>query len=198
MSAALLNPFATCRTRPGAIEYLFPEGIGVDDLVERLKRNDWREEIIGPHGSGKTTLLMTLLPALKRRAGAVALHRLASDGRLHPARVLALLRGSRGARLVAIDGFEQLGGAARTLVRAWCRLRGKGLIVTGHRPMGLPGIYRTRVSRELAGRIVARLAGGRHSLIHPSDVDAALARHATNLREALFTLYDVFEDRSHT
>ena len=54
--AAKSNPFSTRFIRPGAIEYLFAPGQTADSLIDRLRHNQWRGQIIGPHGSGKSTL----------------------------------------------------------------------------------------------------------------------------------------------
>ena len=67
------NPFATRFTRPGALGYLFPPGESAESLVDHLRQNGWRGEIIGPHGSGKSTLLAALLPRLAE-AGRVVAH----------------------------------------------------------------------------------------------------------------------------
>ena len=74
------NPFSTRHVRPGAIEYLFPPGHGIEQLVRRLAQSDWTGQIVGPHGSGKSTLLASLRAALRdagRRTHLVVLH----DGR---------------------------------------------------------------------------------------------------------------------
>src|SRR5205809_770947 len=59
------NPFATRFIRPGAIPFLFLDGNSAAAIVERLKANNWRGQIMGEHGSGKSTLVATLVPVLK-------------------------------------------------------------------------------------------------------------------------------------
>src|SRR5262245_23842279 len=58
------NPFATCWTRPGALEFQFVDGESLDGLMTRFAAASWRGEIVGPHGSGKSTLVETLKPHL--------------------------------------------------------------------------------------------------------------------------------------
>jgi hypothetical protein len=57
----------------------------------------------------------------------------------------------------------------------------------------LPEIYRTAVTPELAGRVVDLLLDGRTPPPSEAELSDCLSRHAGNLREALFELYDVCE-----
>src|SRR5262245_49587973 len=71
------NPFSTRFIRPGAIPFIFSAGESAESLVDHLRVNNWRGQIIGPHGSGKSTLLAALLPALQaagRTVACVSLH----------------------------------------------------------------------------------------------------------------------------
>ncbi|QDU90040.1 hypothetical protein Pla175_34390 [Pirellulimonas nuda] len=90
------NPFATCWTRPGALTPILPDGLSIEDLVERLRSNAWRGEIVGPHGSGKSTLLAALAP---------------------------VARSAAGGELTIIDGLDEASWLSRRLlVRPKCRL----------------------------------------------------------------------------
>jgi hypothetical protein len=94
-----------------------------------------------------------------------------------------------------LDGWEQIGGASRLGVRLLARLRGCLLLVTSHRPTGLPLELPTASSLQLLEAIVTALPdhGG---LIEPADLAEAFARHRGNLRESLADLYDRFESRA--
>jgi hypothetical protein len=130
------NPFCTRHVRPGAIPYIFPAGESAQQLVERLRENAWRGEIIGPHGSGKSTLVESLVPELRRagvRPVVIAIH---DWSRRLPADWSQTLVRARS--VLVIDGFEQLPWFARAWVKLRCRLLRCGLIVTAHQPMGLP------------------------------------------------------------
>ena len=188
------NPFCTRRVRPGAIDYIFPPDMDQGVLIARLLQNGWRGQIIGPHGSGKSTLLKSLLAAIEqcgRRTVLVALHDgqrrlpldMRTDSRLNPPAVLI------------IDGYEQLGHWNRMVWKRFCRRRGLGLVVTAHQSVGLPDLCRTGVTLESAQAVVNRLLSDREIPISQDELSRCLARHGENLRETLFDLYDIFEQR---
>jgi hypothetical protein len=188
------NPFAVRHVRPGALPYLLPDGLDARALVQRFLTLGRRGAVVGPHGSGKSTLLATLLPELAAAGYApwpVALH----DGqRTLPAgswRELGRLPGS-GSRVVVIDGYEQLGWRARLRVRWLCRRRNYGLLVTTHRPTGLPTLWRTEVSPELARHLIERLRPGMPAPPE-SELAGRLGMWQGNFREVLFELYDEYE-----
>jgi len=159
------NPFATCWTRPGVLAFRFPAGQSAEKLITQLAAQGWCGAIIGPHGSGKTTLLATLRPLLS---------------------VVG-----RGVHVV--DGYEQLGRLARWQVRRHCRRNGTGLLVTSHRPTGLPTLIELKPSRRLIDGLVADLCDEIASPITPAHVAACYARRGGNVREMLFDLYDRHE-----
>lgn len=196
------NPFSTRFTRPGALPFYFNEGDDAARLLARLRRHNWFGQIVGPHGSGKSTLLAVLRPALADAGRDVTLVELRKDegGLRH---VWCQLFGGQDTaerhRLsantqVIIDGYEQLGWWARWLVVRGCRRRGCGLLVTAHDDSGLPILYTTRPRLELALALVRRLAPSA-DVIGEADVAAAWHEHRGDMRETLFSLYDLFERR---
>lgn len=191
------NPFATRFVRPGAIPFEFPPGLDARRLLARLEAQGWRGAIVGPHGSGKSTLLAALLAEL-RNAGhsvaAVSLHE--GQRRLGPCTpLLERPDGDRRQTLLAIDGYEQLGLVSRWLVQRQCRRRDIGLLVTTHRPSGLPTLFETRPTAELAARLADRLLGGHAPPSWPQAVERSFQAHRGNLREVLFDLYDLYESQ---
>jgi len=71
--------------------------------------------------------------------------------------------------------------------------------VTAHDDVGLPKLWRTQTTIDLARAIVARLLPAAYnSWITDSDISRAFAIHQGNLRETLLTLYDVFEERAES
>jgi hypothetical protein len=176
------------------VPFLFPEGEDVQRLVGRLREQGWWGAVLGPHGSGKSALLATLvedLERLPRRVLRVELH----DGeRRLPDHARRALTQDPPEQLV-IDGYEQLGRLARWRLRGNCRRRGLGLLVSAHRPVGLPELYRTRVDLDLAQRLVEHLQAGHEPRVAAADVAAAHARHREDVRELLFALYDLYESR---
>ena len=189
------NPFATRYTAPGAIEFLFEDGRTAAELAERLRVSGWRGQIIGPHGSGKSTLLVALRPLLEsagRKVIEVSLH----DGQRNlPA---AFWRHCVSAdTLFVIDGYEQLGLLARLRLKLRRRRHGCGLLVTTHASVGLPELYRTPATPELARRVVEQLTTLQGGRIAEQDVASRFAAQQGNVREMLFDLYDLYEQRRH-
>ena len=184
------NPFATRFTRPGAIEFLFQAEESLDSLVGKLRDQGWWGQILGPHGSGKSTLLAALEPKLAEACREVERRSLVGGQRKLdlPARLTSNT-------ILLIDGFEQLSWWSRWKVKAACRRRGAGLLVTAHADLGLPTIYATQPSLELARRLVGRLLPPGDTMLTDADLAAAYARHPDNLREMLFSLFDLYQAR---
>jgi len=189
-----VNPFATRFTRPGVLPALGPDGRPRDlrGLLATLAGTGGRGAIEGPHGTGKSTLLAALAAALRRDGRLAASLRVRSPW--DAAAVLAAIAAAGPGRMVLVDGWDSLGRPCGLLAILLARARRCGLVVTSHRPSGLPVVVRCGSAPALLAAIVARLPdhGG---AITAADVDEAFHRHAGNLREALFDLYDRFERR---
>jgi hypothetical protein len=188
------NPFCTRRVRPGAIGFVFAEGQDAEILVDQLRQTGWWGEIVGPHGSGKSTLLVTLIPAIQSaglQTVLVTLHDrqrrmpidFSSDARFRPPVVLI------------VDGYEQLSCWNRFWLRRFCRRQGVGLLVTAHDSVGLPTLCHTAVTFGLATQIIRQLLDGREPPFTPEEVSHGLSRRGGDLRELLFDLYDLYEQR---
>lgn len=185
------NPFSARFIRPGAIEYLFTAGQSAAELVEKLRANAWRGQIVGPHGSGKSTLLATLerpLEAAGRRVLSFALH----DGQDELSANWIKLARNHEANLLVVDGYEQLRRLSRIELSAIGRWRGWGLLVTAHQDVGFPQLYRTTSSPEVAQAVVERLLPGCEATISRQTVAEHFAAAGGNVREALFSLYDEY------
>jgi hypothetical protein len=186
------NPFSTRFIRPGAIPFVFPAGESVEGFIERLQSANWWGQIVGPHGSGKSTLLATLLPALEaagRRVVSITLHQ--GSHRLPRLDQEALSAKTQ----IVIDGYEQLSWWSRRRLKSVCRRHGAGLLATAHSDIGLPALYETKPSEDLARLVVARLTANNGDLITPDDVRAAYAAARGDIRETLFKLYDVYQQQ---
>jgi hypothetical protein len=191
-SAHSTNPFSTRFTRPGAIEYLFPPGVDAELLLGRLAASAWWGQIVGPHGSGKSTLLATLRLHWEA-SGREPLEISLRDGeRRLPCRAL-VHKQLRPATQVIIDGYEQLSWTARYRLKRLCRLRGCGLLVTSHRPAGLPELFVARVDLATTSKLVEILAGRSSKAPPLPPLEALLTAHGNNVRELLFGLYDWYE-----
>lgn len=188
------NPFSTRFTRPGGIPYRFPPGTSAELLVERLAENGWQGQILGSHGSGKSAFVAALIPAIERAGRQVVLVELHDQQRRMPDDWLQRVDPSRPTAVI-VDGCEQLSSWNRSALKRSCRRRGLGLLVTAHRSLGLPDLFCTSVDLPLAQEIVRSLLGDQQSLIRPEEVEQCFERHRGNLREALFDLYDLYEER---
>ena len=103
-----------------------------------------------------------------------------------------MARGS-GAKLLIIDGYEQLSLVSRLRLAWQLRRRGWGAIVTAHRDVGFPTLYQTLASVELTQRVVARLLPNGDAMIDDETIARCFAASGGNVRETLFGLYDRFE-----
>jgi hypothetical protein len=200
----MTNPFATRYIRPGAMPFLFPEGRSLAQLLAQFAAQGHWGQIVGPHGSGKSTLLAQVIAELTKAGTRVASLTLHQGDRRPPA-----WPPPEGTQIVAIDGYEQLGWMWRWRVKAWCRRSSSGLVVTAHRDVGLPPLWTTEPDLATLRRVVDHLwAAVHHDLtaspgasaapFSESELAAALAAGNGNLREALFCLYDVYQQRSRT
>ena len=196
------NPFSTRFHAPGAIPFRFQKERGAasaGECFERFAAHGYCSEIHGPHGTGKTTLLHELEREARARGFEVLRVTLHADQRRMP-NGWSEPNGASGTRrtILFLDGAEQLARARRWLVRRRCRDLGWGLLATTHGTLGLPVLYCSGVDAEFAERLVAGLLAqcpGQPRLVRPDEARAALAEAQGNLREAIFRLYDLYEER---
>ena len=95
-----------------------------------------------------------------------------------------------------IDGYEQLSRWRRFRLRRLCRQAGWGLVVTAHRSVGLPTLIRLRPDLQLAQKIVGWLLRECPAVVTPEEVASAYQACQGDLREMLFMLYDLWEQRA--
>jgi hypothetical protein len=191
----LTNPFCAARLRPGTIDFVFEQGKSLQQLVDILEANAWQGQITGSHGTGKSTLLAALTPAIEGRGRSVKSVTLSAGQRRLPRDFIRSLRRPAGLGVAAVDGVEQLHPWNRLFLKRFCRTHGAGLVVASHRRWDLPGLYQTAVDEARAWSVVQRLQSGFPPRIEIEDLLQRLARHEGNLREALFDLYDLYEER---
>lgn len=187
------NPFATRFTRPGMLPPLDVDGAPLD-----AARLAWGlapgcvVTIEGPHGHGKSTLLAAILAAARTAGREATLVRVRSvRDSWRP--VAAALGADRGACL-GCDGWERCLPGVATAIRFIAAMRRLSVVVTAHAPAGLPVLARCGTSRRLFAALVARLPG-HGGVIDARDIEDAFDRHAGDLREAFYDLYDRFERR---
>jgi hypothetical protein len=186
------NPFATRYTRPGSLPPLDRRGCPLD-LAALIARLDGLEAaaLEAPHGHGKSTLLLALAAALDAVGRPVRIVRV-RGWRDAWAACTAIVAAPRRTA-VFVDGWEQLGVVAAPLRMAAQGLR-RTLLVTSHRPTGLPVLWRCETTPALLRAIIARLPD-HGSLVDDTDIAESFDRHGGNLRESLFDLYDRVEGR---
>lgn len=188
------NPFSTVATKPGAIEFRFSGDTNAATLVDQLRRDEWRGEIVGPHGSGKSTLLQSLKPAM-----VLAGRQLVEFVVTPKNRQIAFSSGETSSwtssTQVIVEGYESLRIRDRMALTRVCRSKQAGLLITCHESQGLPTLYETSITLDLATELVDRLLPDGCNFITHADVEAAFARHGQNLRELLFEMYDLYEQR---
>ncbi|NUQ65687.1 MAG: hypothetical protein HUU20_24720 [Pirellulales bacterium] len=187
------NPFSARHVRPGAIPYRFPPGESSETLLARLGQAGWRGQIVGPHGSGKSTLVAALLPLVEQAGVPAVLVELHDGQRTLPVDLQRTRLAPR--TLVVVDGYEQLSILSRARLCWCCRRKRLGLLVTTHRPVRLPVLFETRTGPDLANRLVRELLAGEAEFVEPEEVSRRLEEHGGNLREVLFDLYDLYEQR---
>ncbi len=189
------NPFSTRYVRPGAIAYQFiDKRQSAQRLVDQLARQQWCGQIVGPHGSGKSTLIATLIPLIEAAGRRVVLITLHDGERVLPIDLATLAGDSDCDKLlVIIDGYEQLSAASRRQLKRLCKDRWWGLLATAHASVGLPDLFQSATSVELAERLVRSLAGEGDSPVMREKLIEFFAAHQGNLREMLFALYDLYE-----
>jgi predicted ATPase len=185
------NPFATRFTRPGAIEYAFPEGQDAKKLRARLEANGWWGQIVGPHGSGKSTLLHTLVAELEARGRTVVWFEQTQGERSLAATDEETLAWNATTQVI-VDGYEQLGWLARRWLQRMCRRQRAGLLVTAHEDVRLPHLWATAPDEQLVQQLVTLLQGD-HAAVSAADVSRCYQEHAGNVRETLFALYDLYQ-----
>lgn len=187
------NPFSASQVRPGAIGFRFPPGDCLASVIERLRQSGWRGQIVGPHGSGKSTLLAALVGEFAHNGPPVACVELHDCQRRLPEEFD--LTGLAAGTLVVVDGYEQLSLWSRLRLKSACRRRRLGLLATAHRDVGLPTLISTTTSVALAQEVVRELLADRNCSIEIEQIATRFAKHQGNLREVLFDLYDLYEQR---
>lgn len=190
------NPFAIRYVASARLTPLDAGGVILDlaALVVRLEVNGGSGAIVGAHGTGKSTLLSHLADTVAAGRRPVVRTRLSSRGDII-AVIGSICTAPRGA-LVCIDSWELLGPAGRVAARWLAGRVGVSLLVTAHRPTGIPTLVRCRGSRPLFGALVSQLPGYDEwfgTMITTDDLDIAEATAGGDVRRAFDLLYDRFE-----
>lgn len=176
------------------MEFLFPADESAQVLVDRLRDHAWQGQIVGPHGAGKSTLLATLIAPLQA-AGRTTVQAALHQGESALPGVLDDWRSWNATTQVIVDGYEQLSWWSRRRLAQRVRDRQAGLLVTSHAATGLPTLMTVAPRMEAAHQIVQKLVADGDP-ISRVDVEQAFRACDGNIREMLFQLYDVYQDRA--
>jgi energy-coupling factor transporter ATP-binding protein EcfA2 len=189
------NPFATCWTKPGALQFRFAPGESAQQLLAKLASQNWRGAIVGPHGSGKSTLLATLKPLLSASGRTVIAVALRDRQRRLPRAFIESIQSLKPNEngLLVVDGFEQLGWRDRLLLAYISRRNHTGLLVTAHRPIRTSTLIQLAPNNTLVSQLVIDLSAELSTPVTSEDVAASHACHGSNVREIFFDLYDRHE-----
>lgn len=189
-----LNPFSSRFVKPGAQSFVFSSDDGLNKLIARLEQANWRGEVVGPHGCGKSTLLATLGSLVNRKCLSVAIH-FQDDHTEKYDSLYDQLKQLDSDHLLIIDGFEQFDSQQRSNLLVETQKRQVGILVSCHESVGLPTLLNLKPDLDRFREVVDRLLTGR--AIRPSNEEIVRAFHKyePNLREALFSLYDIYEYR---
>lgn len=182
------NPFSAARFAPGVIPWLASGEAGeLGALLDRAIAPGARHQILGGNGSGKSTLLRHLEVEATRRS-----HPLVRFRGSAPPPVLTLVRHLRsGVPLLGlVDEFAELGSWGRPFLRL--ARKSIAVVVTTHEDLGLPTLARCEATPSVARHVIESLTG-RPSEASATELEVRIARHAGNLREVLFELYDEVE-----
>ncbi len=169
------NPFSTCFTQPGALEFDFAGSGSVAQLVDQLRDQGWWGQIVGAHGTGKSTLLAALAPALRQAGRQLITCALHAGERQLPAEQRTELRECPQQAVLVVDGYEQLRWWTRKRLQWQCRHYSCGLLVTTHRDCHLPTLYQTKPDLQLVQHLVARLQRGGPQRVGEADVARCFA-----------------------
>ena len=211
------NPFSTKFTRPGSLPYLFKDPDHIGHILNKLEKNQFLGQIVGPHGSGKTTLARHLsglfddqfkvarfltirtptkpfqnLEMVEQTEGGVReIDELTNQMFIEQVSSINPLR-----TIYFVDGWGQVESYHRRIFVENCKNNRFGLVVTVHRKRSqLPVICEVQSDFEIFTRIVRHLQ--RNSIIELNGglVREAYVAAAGNFREAFMQLYDDYEIR---
>lgn len=181
-----------------------------------------RAAIVGPHGSGKSTLIHSLVPHLgsvaqfatpiqarpvDREIGHVTIRDESDQVTIYWYQFQAgsnvrrvFLRDSSHwlpYSLLILDGFEQLGVFHRLQLALWRKVRKLKLLVTLHqRSRSFVTLFETAPNREILHLVIDTLCEKEPQVAQ--EAKKLLNQYAltSNIRDALFDLYDWYEQRA--
>lgn len=203
------NPFSTRFLSPGQLSFIGLDGPTLDELAERLIRQNGNGQIVGPHGAGKTTFSFELQKRMARMNGAghyrFVRKTIGPRQTIRPAkqasqfndgveRFFGQSRSPKSTTILVLDGVELLSWFQRLALIKTCRRKQIGLLVTSHRQIwGLPALVSLKPDRSQFESIVQQLTRDIDFQISPEQLETIYRSNHGNIREALMNCYDEFE-----
>lgn len=190
------NPFASHRVE--SLRYRYP-GFDFAVAVAQLEQMQWRAAILGPHGTGKTTLLLELYRYLQYstndRFKSIRLWLVPLDLKSRNQQWLELLEECSPQQILLVDGIERLSWTKQIrllgLGPSWIHQSNlpKSIVVTTHRPVGLPVWLHTSSNCATMEELLQEL----YPTASPETINQARRLFTTrrgNIRDVFWKLYD--------
>jgi DNA replication protein DnaC len=192
-------------SKDGDLQQLYQ---GLSYLYSKFSEFEYRSQIIGQHGSGKTTLLVSFMSFLENcnhKIISVILHdneqKLPKSFWEDYKKTKKWLKtqneiNQKKTPIVVIDGSEQLLASQRRKILQLCTTDRLGILVTTHKPIKqIPVLFQTKTSPEILEMVVNYLLkkNGQTLPFDQSQYFTLLEQHHGNIRDILFSLYDLYE-----
>jgi ABC-type phosphate/phosphonate transport system ATPase subunit len=193
------NPFSTCFTAPGQIEFVESD-YAVDDLAGRIASDKRCFQVVGAHGSGKTTLTIAIANRLQgidchwitfRQAKRLSFPNVQFQD--YPKRIE-----TRDATrsVIFIDGIECLSWLQRmTMLQAMSNSKWQPVVTSHRRLVGIAVLAELKSTLDSFRRLAMELHAEK-SRVWDEAIESAFHDNNGNVREGFFQLYDFLERQS--
>ncbi|MCC5789319.1 MAG: hypothetical protein JJT75_06775 [Opitutales bacterium] len=181
------NPFRAERLE--SLAFRWPESLNAERLLDKWHALNRRAALIAPKGHGKTTLLGTLMPHWEAEGWIIRRYVLREESPRFPQGYEhGEVRQWNRQTLLLLDGSEQLTPWSWWRWKRWSRQAG-GVLITRHRPGGLPTLWQLETSPSLLTNLLAELWPGSLSDL-PASPEKLWQQRKGDMRLIFRDLYD--------